>query len=316
MQSLFTRLFALFAGLVTVRAKRSYGRKRDSIDARDHRYVPSAEALKSLASGVDLRSQDGPIFDQGQLGSCTANGWLGLFMFVCKKMFGDTFLGSRLQLYYDSRVAEGTPNDDAGAEVRTGGKCLAEIGVAPENVWEYDISRFAEKPPAEVYTAAKDHMVVEYMRVDQDIDHMKACHKEGFPFTFGFEVYESFEGSAVARTGIMPMPADGERVVGGHCVVAIGYIDGQGKAQYFRTGDRLMHSISRFFGNIGHGLRSLTGLRLFRVTPPSNVIICRNSWGRRWGDNGYFYMPMEFIKNPSYASDFWTIRVVAHKKAA
>src|SRR5262245_11099232 len=144
MPSFCKRLWARLVALLTGRVKRHYGRKRDPKDARDHIYVPKAEVLSSLPGGVDMRSQDGPIFDQGQLGSCTANGWLGLFMFVCMKLFKDTFVGSRLQLYFDERDLEGTPGEDSGAYVRDGAKCLANIGVCPESKWQYDISRYAE----------------------------------------------------------------------------------------------------------------------------------------------------------------------------
>ena len=42
---------------------------------------------------------------------------------------------------------------------------------------------------------------------------------------FGFTVYESFESQEVAKTGVVPMPAPGEQVVGGHAVLAVGYDD-------------------------------------------------------------------------------------------
>jgi C1A family cysteine protease len=42
---------------------------------------------------------------------------------------------------------------------------------------------------------------------------------------FGFTVYASFEGNEVANSGIVPMPAPGEKVVGGHAVAAVGYDD-------------------------------------------------------------------------------------------
>jgi C1A family cysteine protease len=311
-------VLAWWGALFTRRPKsRLYGRKgRDPKDTRDHRYVPKDEVLHALPGKVDMRSQDGPVFDQGQLGSCTANGWLGLFMFVCKKLFGDTFFGSRLQLYYDERAEDGTTGDDAGAYVRDGAKCLAEKGVCKESTWPYDISRFAEKPSDDCYKEALSNRIVEYMRVDQDAKHMKACLAEGFPFVFGFEVYESFESTSVSRTGIMPMPASGERVVGGHCVMAIGYVDDQGNAQFFGGRDRFAYGVKSFFSKLSNCMRRLTGLRILPVTPPAKTIICRNSWGTGWGDDGYFYMPIDFITNADYASDFWTVRQLTHKRAA
>jgi C1A family cysteine protease len=54
---------------------------------------------------------------------------------------------------------------------------------------------------------------------------MKACLAAGYPFIFGFTVYESFESDAVAQTGVVPMPQWGEQVLGGHAVLAVGYDD-------------------------------------------------------------------------------------------
>jgi hypothetical protein len=293
--------------------RRTYGWKPDRPDPRDHRFVPKSDVLSTLPASVDPRSQDGPIFDQGQLGSCTANGWVGLFMFVVKKLLGLDFIGSRLALYYDCRDAEGNAGEDSGCEVRTGAKVLSEIGVCSESDCPYVVSKYRQKPSDKCYEAAKDHTVIEYMRVEQDIDHLKACLAEGFPIAFGFYVYSSFESSEVARTGIMPMPEDGESILGGHCVEAIGYIDAQKKAHFFRTRDRISYGIARALKSVGAAIRSWTGLTVFPVDVPGDVIICRNSWGTRWGDKGYFYMPYAFISNSDYASDFWTVRKVASK---
>jgi C1A family cysteine protease len=37
-------------------------------------------------------------------------------------------------------------------------------------------------------------------------------------------VYESFESAEVAKTGVVPMPGPDERLLGGHAVLAIGYV--------------------------------------------------------------------------------------------
>ena len=56
---------------------------------------------------------------------------------------------------------------------------------------------------------------------------MKGCLAAGYPFVFGFAVYESFESKEVAQSGVVPMPKPGERVLGGHAVMAVGYDDEQ-----------------------------------------------------------------------------------------
>lgn len=42
----------------------------------------------------------------------------------------------------------------------------------------------------------------------------------------------------------------------------------------------------------------------------TNRFIARNSWGTRWGDRGYFYMPYDVIKNTTMSDDFWVIKTV------
>jgi len=287
-----------------------YGYKKDKVDTRDHLYVPAPETIKTEANEVDLRSQDAPLFDQGQLGSCTANAILGLFAFVCLKLFGGAaFIGSRLMLYFNERVMEGNPDEDAGAEIRDGMTSLNKDGVCPETMWPYDIDKFAQKPPAKCYTSGQQHKSTTYMRVAQDLAHMKACLAEGFPFAFGFEVYASFESAAVARTGVVPMPKKGEKLLGGHAVVAVGYIDDKGKAKFNRVSDMVAHHTGLAIARVVKYVR--TGNH--NVATPKNVFICRNSWGIKWGDKGYFYMPYAYMTS-SKCDDFWTIRVATDGK--
>jgi C1A family cysteine protease len=56
-------------------------------------------------------------------------------------------------------------------------------------------------------------------------DEMRTCLAEGFPFVFGFTVYTAFETSVVGKSGVLNMPAKGEKVLGGHPVMCVGYDD-------------------------------------------------------------------------------------------
>lgn len=40
----------------------------------------------------------------------------------------------------------------------------------------------------------------------------------------------------------------------------------------------------------------------------------RNSWGPDFGDEGYCYIPYEYITNPELAGDFWFLTRVGQKK--
>jgi C1A family cysteine protease len=55
---------------------------------------------------------------------------------------------------------------------------------------------------------------------------MKQSIIDGFPFIFGFSVYESFESDEVSKTGNVPMPdTSTEELLGGHAVMAVMFDD-------------------------------------------------------------------------------------------
>jgi C1A family cysteine protease len=205
-----------------------FGWIRDLPDQRDHLFAARPDALKTLPPGIDLRGKCPPVYDQGNLGCCTGNGIAGAIQFErMKQNLTPAFTPSRLFIYYNERVMEHTVNSDSGAMIRDGIKSVAKQGDCPETSWPYDVSKFADKPPASCYTEAHKYTVLQYQRLVQNLNQMKGCLADGFPFVFGFTVYESFESTAVQSTGVVPMPAPSEQVLGGHCVVAVGYDDSQ-----------------------------------------------------------------------------------------
>jgi len=198
----------------------------DIPDQRDHLYAAPIEALKELPTQVDLRSHCPPVYDQGQLGSCTANAIGAAVQFVrAKQGQKPDFPPSRLFIYYNERAIEGTVSSDSGAMIRDGIKSVAKQGACPESEWPYVISHFMEKPSAQCYTDAQKYKAVLYKRVIRNLNQMKGCLAAGYPFVFGFTVYESFESQQVAQTGDMPMPGPKEQILGGHAVLAVGYDD-------------------------------------------------------------------------------------------
>jgi C1A family cysteine protease len=252
---------------------KKYGWKPDLPDQRD--YLFSAPIGIKIPSKIDLRAKCPPVYDQGDLGSCTGNAIAGAIQFEQMKqnLATETQVPSRLFIYYNERVIEGTVDTDAGAAIRDGITTVAKQGACYEgtaaNEWPYDISQFAVKPPAACYQAATLDKAVQYLRLSNTAAQMKGCLYAGYPFVFGFTVYESFESQQVATTGVVPMPAMNEQVLGGHAVVCVGYDDSQRR------------------------------------------YICRNSWGTSWGMAGYFTIPYEYLLSSSLASDFWTIRLVS-----
>jgi C1A family cysteine protease len=201
--------------------RRVYGWIPDRPDQRDYFYQAIKPVIR-LPADADLREFCSSVEDQGRLGSCTAQALAGNLEFLDNRvdaLYADV---SRLFIYYNERLLEGTIDYDAGASLRDGIKSLKNYGACEETIWPYEIKRFAQKPPLRCYKEAKEHVIVSYHRIET-LKEMLTCLAEGFPFVFGFTVYESFESATVASTGIVRMPKKTEKALGGHAVMAVGY---------------------------------------------------------------------------------------------
>ncbi len=251
---------------------RGLGWRRDLPDHNDLHYAATRSTLQNLPPAVDLRSGCPPIWDQGNLGSCTGQAVAGMLGFVHRKENHPDAqrTPSRLMLYWLARQLEGTTSSDAGAEIRDimkgairNGTAFEDGGKATEE-WPYIVGKFAERPPVAAFQAATSFKTLEYRRIGQDTRAMRACLAEGFPFVGGFSVYENFLSAEVEKSGVMPMPFG--TVVGGHAVMYCGYDDSK---------------------------------RIFWT---------RNSWGTSWGQAGYFETPYEVLSRADLSADFWTIR--------
>lgn len=203
---------------------RNYGWIPDLPDHRDLSFTLPLLATP-LPPKVDLHALCPPIYDQGQVGSCTANATAAGFDFERKRQQLPFMTPSRLFIYYNERVIENSVNTDSGAMLRDGMKTMSKQGVCTEAMWPYNSGKVLTKPAAPCYTAALSHKALQYLRLNQDVISMKTCLAAGFPFVFGFTVYESFESADVANTGKVPMPRPNEAVLGGHAVLAVGYSD-------------------------------------------------------------------------------------------
>ena len=204
----------------------AYGWLPDIPDNRDHMYgaVRRAAIPATLPPKVDLRPKCSPVEDQGELNSCTANALAGALEFLMTKdhvKFSDM---SRLFIYYNERVIEHSVKIDNGAMIRDGIKTLVKQGACTEQKWPYNIAKFAAKPTKACYTEALNFQILSYARINA-LDELRACLADGYPVVFGFSVYEGFESPQVAKTGVVDLPKNNEKLVGGHAVLAVGYDD-------------------------------------------------------------------------------------------
>ena len=218
----------------TIHLIKRFGWIPDKPDHRDKLWQ-MPKLLKGATQLVDLRPKIARIYDQGDLGSCTANAAAALVEFVDKEQGTDpVFEPARLFIYYNTRILEGTVNYDSGATIRNSIKSVVQWGFPPEPSWPYEIKNFKKKPLKAVYNQALLERITKYERVSQTPEHLKARLAQGFPITFGFTVYPSFLSDKVASTGQMPMPKPDEPAQGGHAVLLVGY-DEQRKVYFVQN---------------------------------------------------------------------------------
>lgn len=177
-----------------------------------------------LPKNVDLRNKCPTIYNQGNIGSCTANALCFLYD------YGDNtekYKYSRLFLYYNERVLDNDVSDDAGSTITQGINALSKYGVCEEKNWPYtdDSKKFKQKPPAVCYIDGLKHKVVSAEPIKQTLTNLKTCLANGNPFACGIQIYSSFESDLVAQTGIVPMPVKNDDYMGGHAIACVGYDD-------------------------------------------------------------------------------------------
>ena len=254
---------------------RFYGAKRDTDDYRDLKKKYWQHEIPGYSQrSHDLSCYVQHVYDQKNLDSCTANALCaayGLDLFKQSLTTGGGYFDpSRLFLYYNTRECKNPRYvySDTGASIRDTIKAMNRKGVCKESEWPYDVKKFNKKPPQRCYDTAVGNNLCKYERLDRDINQFRACLKKNCPFVFGFNVYKSFESIADFSNGDMPMPTVREQ----------------------RSQPIGQHAVVA----VGYD----DSRRRIKVL---------NSWGSSWGDNGYFYMPYDFIKDPHFCFDFWKI---------
>jgi C1A family cysteine protease len=204
-------------------AQHIYNLKKQIPDARDYQVKDLLAAVAPVTIPASfLLTNDPAIYNQGNLGSCTANAGAAariMLTNLTKDM-------ARMFLYWEERNIEGTVSTDAGAQMRDIGNALATYGICEANYDPYNISQFTNPPTAKAVANALKYKIKSYHSVSDVAEIKQTIATLKQPVLVGIDVYDSFESDAVALNGIVPMPnVQTEQMLGGHAVLAIGYDD-------------------------------------------------------------------------------------------
>lgn len=248
--------------------------------AKDKHYASRIHAVgvEELPKCSNNISTAPAVVNQYSLGSCVGNATGAALKHaqIIQKL-PDVFFPSRLFIYYNARMTEGTTSEDNGCCIRNAMKVVAHLGAPPEELWPYDLDKWDKCPAKGAYWEARKHLAVDYYRVNwSELDEIKQCLAGGHGIVFGFQVPEHFESKEVERSGVLHMPGKNEKFRGGHAVYCLDYHD-----------EAIFPSWSK----------------------PGGVLV-QNSWGEEWGVGGRFWMPYDYITSPTLSDDFWTIRTV------
>lgn len=241
---------------------------------------PRSADEPDFAPSVDLGAKMMPIYDQGNLGSCTAQAIGAALEYVNHWQPGLQNLGlqpnpepftipSRLFLYYNGRAEVGMENLDWGLSIVNCIDAVARYGFAPESDWPYNVSQFAVKPPVAAYASGnKERLTMFPRRIALDLRMCKMVLSFGYPIVFGVAIENRFMAymtDLINGQRVIKIPRDPVTTIGTHAMVICGYRE---------------------------------DLRAFQV---------RNSWSDAWGEGGYCWMPYDYLLDPRYAFDMFYI---------
>lgn len=261
--------------------------------------LAGAVQSSSLKQVADISQYDALIKDQTNIGGCVGMGTTAAMESRIRKETGLDIVLSARYCYKTTRYKMGPfyEQNDTGAFIRAGFGAANTHGCPPEENWPW-VSKLSERDPNNyligsnhldwnaiphplVIPYAMNYRIRKYARLDPNgylpnetlIKIKQSIAVDENPVCFGFTCFTSLNSSETTRTGLIPFRRPGDRIIGGHCMLAVGYDDNK---------------------KIGNSYGALK---------------CKNSWSTQWGEKGYAWLPYDYVLQGA-AADFWTILAI------
>lgn len=197
----------------------TFNLKQSKQDLRDYLYKKSGTTLKP---SVDLRQYDSLVENQMDLGSCVGNAITNCYELQVKQLYPDTFIDlSRLFVYYNARLLDGTVDSDVGTTIRSGIQAGNHFGLCTETLWPYDVSKFSTRPNPECYRDGSYRTITQYQSLS-GLEDILDCLNNDKPAVIGTHLYESF--LSIDKTNpVVESPSYDDGYIGAHAMVILGY---------------------------------------------------------------------------------------------
>lgn len=212
-------------------------------------------------TSVDLRSKFSSVKDQGQQGSCLSFTLTSIFEYMMKIGKREDCNLSAAFLYYTARHLDENESvvNDNGSRFHPSIKALTQYGIPLEKYCRND-SAYDTKPSDEAYKDAETRKLIKALNVECNVKDIKSALADGYPVAGSFTLYPSFNQNGA----YIQMPTQNE-------------IDDADACEKER-----------------HSCHAMT---IVGFSDDLQMFLVRNSWGERWGDDGYCYIPYSYIED-------------------
>jgi C1A family cysteine protease len=253
---------------------------RDSPDHRDYTVRHSRtrrmlERLRMLSRArppsVDWREYCLPVQDQQDLGTSSAHACIALLQYFERRATGQVVAPSRLFLHANALRLSGSDSARGGAGLRVTMKAAIKFGLPPERFWPYDPASLSRVPDPYLYSFNTEYRDIRYVRVDGVMQSGgETLERVKSLLAGGFSCVLGFGvPSSLTNDPEIPFPTRFDSIRTGHAVTAVGYNDE------------------------------------LRIRSTRGALLIRSSWGSKWGQDGYGWLPYRYVTD-HLAADIWT----------